>query len=157
MTTPASLTVLPTTSNIFLVISPRTVTSTLTPRKSRRKVEAKATGNYCVHCFFNAFFSSDVFLLLSKFHRGTPGDESQDYGYKFTNARRRSNSSSHGHSLIDFKTKFEAIEADPVFEENYHGAKADVDDEQHMSSLEKGDSADSISTASVEEEEVAKK
>ena len=90
--------------------------------------------------------------------RGTPGDESQDYGYNFTNARRRSNSSSHSHHHItDFKTKFEAVEADPVFEEEVHGAKIDVEDEGEMSHLEKGESADSISTASVDDEELAKK
>ncbi|KAG8528055.1 uncharacterized protein KY384_006971 [Bacidia gigantensis] len=87
---------------------------------------------------------------------GTPGDESQDYGYNFTNARRRSNSSSHSHHITDFKTKFEAVEADPVFEEEFHGPQEDVDDGQ-MSHLEKGESADSISSASVEEEEAAKK
>jgi len=84
---------------------------------------------------------------------GSPGAESQDYGYKFTNARRRSNSSSHG-VLSDFKTKFEHIETDPVFEEEYHGApKEEMDELTH----EKSESADSVSTASVEEEELAKK
>jgi hypothetical protein len=47
--------------------------------------------------------------------RGRSGDEVHDYEYNFTNARRRSNSSNHG--LADFKTKFETIEAEPVFEE----------------------------------------
>ena len=89
--------------------------------------------------------------------RGTPGDESQDYGYNFTNARRRSNSSTHSHHITDFKTKFEAVEADPVFEEELHGAKTQMDDEGDVSHLEKGESADSISTASVEEEELPKK
>lgn len=88
--------------------------------------------------------------------RGTPGDESQDYGYNFTNARRRSNSSSHGHAIGDFKTKFETVEADPVFEEEYHGAKSDAAVDENLS-LEKGDSADSISGGSIEEEERAKK
>ena len=89
--------------------------------------------------------------------RGTPGDESQDYGYNFTNARRRSNSSSQGRAIGDFKTKFEAVEADPVFEEEYHGAKNDnVGVDEHLG-LEKGDSADSISSGSIEEEEHAKK
>ena len=89
--------------------------------------------------------------------RGTPGDESQDYGYNFTNARRRSNSSSHGHAIADFKTKFEAVEADPVFEEEYHGAaKDDAGGDEHLG-LDKGDSADSISGGSIEEEEHAKK
>ena len=85
--------------------------------------------------------------------RGRSGDESQDYGYKFTNTRRRSNSSGLG--LGDFKTKFEAVEADPVFEEEYHGA-VDGPEEEDLK-LEKEDSAGSISGGSVEEEEHAKK
>ena len=77
----------------------------------------------------------------------------QDYGYKFTNSRRRSNSSSQ--AIGDFKTKFEGIENDPVFEEELHGA--DVPEEDDSISLEKGDSADSTSSASIEEEEHSKK
>ncbi|OJD22566.1 hypothetical protein ACJ73_06088 [Blastomyces percursus] len=50
---------------------------------------------------------------------GRSGEEVHDYGYTFTNARRRSNSSTQG--LADFKTKFETVEADPVFEEEIHG------------------------------------
>ena len=88
--------------------------------------------------------------------RGTPGDESQDYGYNFTNARRRSNSSTHSHAIGDFKTKFEAVEADPVFEEEYHGAKDEAGMDEHLQ-LEKGDSAGSISGGSIEEEEHARK
>lgn len=86
------------------------------------------------------------------FYRGTPGDESQDYGYNFTNARRRSNSSSHSTAIGDFKTKFETTEPDPVFEEEYHGAiKDDAAMDEHLA-LMKGESADSVSTASIEEE-----
>ena len=115
-------------------------------------VEAKAIGKlyYLWH--------NEAELIVPP--RGTPGDESLDYGYKFTNARRRSNSSSHGHSIGDFKTKFEAVEADPVFEEEYHGAKDDAKLDEHLG-LEKRDSADSISggsiEGSIEEEEHAKK
>ncbi|KAJ5193741.1 hypothetical protein N7491_001072 [Penicillium cf. griseofulvum] len=46
---------------------------------------------------------------------GRSGDEMQDTDYSFANARRRSNSSTQG--LADFNTKFEAIEPEPVFEE----------------------------------------
>jgi hypothetical protein len=35
------------------------------------------------------------------------------------NARRRSNSSTH--NMKDFKTKFETVETEPVFEEELHG------------------------------------
>ncbi|KAL8857306.1 MAG: hypothetical protein Q9178_006072 [Gyalolechia marmorata] len=87
---------------------------------------------------------------------GTPGEEGQDYGYNFTNARRRSNSSSHGHTISDFKTKFETLEAEPMFEEEFHGAKEDDLDEDHMG-LEKSESTDSTSNASVDGEEPAKK
>lgn len=84
--------------------------------------------------------------------RGRSGEEMQDYGYKFTNSRRRSNSSSQ--AIGDFKTKFEGIENDPVFEEELHGPAdgAETEEEGHAG-LEKSESADSTSNASVEEEE----
>lgn len=48
------------------------------------------------------------------------------------NARRRSNSSSYQAGLKDFKTKFEHIETEPVFEEEIHGASsADLEDLEH--------------------------
>ncbi|GFN12754.1 ATPase-stabilizing factor 15 kDa protein [Aspergillus tubingensis] len=53
---------------------------------------------------------------------GRSGDEVHDYGYKFTNTRRHSNSSAQG--IADFKTKFEAVEPEPVFEETVHGPDA---------------------------------
>ncbi|KAH8821016.1 hypothetical protein F5884DRAFT_766277 [Xylogone sp. PMI_703] len=52
---------------------------------------------------------------------GVEGDEVQDTGYNLANARRRSNSSSYAAGLKDFKTKFEEIETEPVFEEQLHG------------------------------------
>lgn len=78
----------------------------------------------------------------------------QDYGYKFTNARRRSNSSSQ--ALGDFKTKFEGVENDPVFEEELHGVP-DGAEEDENSYLEKTETADSTSSTSVDEEEHTKK
>ncbi|KAI2748171.1 hypothetical protein DTO013E5_3993 [Penicillium roqueforti] len=54
---------------------------------------------------------------------GRSGDEMQDTDYSFANARRRSNSSTQG--LADFNTKFEAIDPEPVFEEEILG-EADV-------------------------------
>ncbi|KAK2867864.1 hypothetical protein FQN49_003393 [Arthroderma sp. PD_2] len=56
---------------------------------------------------------------------GRSGDEVHDYGYTFTNTRRRSNSSTHG--LADFKTKFETHEPEPVFEEEAHGEDGQID------------------------------
>ncbi|KAB8301125.1 hypothetical protein EYC80_003028 [Monilinia laxa] len=53
---------------------------------------------------------------------GVDGEEVQDEGFNMANARRRSNSSSYTAGLKDFKTKFEQIETDPVFEEDIHGA-----------------------------------
>jgi hypothetical protein len=84
---------------------------------------------------------------------GRSGDEVQDYGYTFTNARRRSNSSTQG--LTDFKTKFETVEADPVFEEEVHGPveeEEDVDD-----TALKVKSIDSSTSGGSEEESEAKK
>ena len=86
------------------------------------------------------------------FRRGRSGEESQDYGYNFNNARRRSNSSTQ--ALGDFKTKFETVETDPVFEEELHGAPSE--DGEHIG-LEKAESADSVTTGSVEGETEAKK
>lgn len=59
--------------------------------------------------------------------RGVDGEEIQDSGFNMTNARRRSNSSSYAPGLKDFKTKFEQIDADPVFEEDIHGAGIEDD------------------------------
>ncbi|OJJ03838.1 hypothetical protein ASPVEDRAFT_195669 [Aspergillus versicolor CBS 583.65] len=50
---------------------------------------------------------------------GRSGEEVRDYEYSFMNARRRSNSSVQG--ISGFKTKFETIEPEPVFEEDLHG------------------------------------
>ncbi|KAE8132270.1 hypothetical protein BDV38DRAFT_275205 [Aspergillus pseudotamarii] len=54
---------------------------------------------------------------------GRSGDEVHDYEYTFTNARRHSNSSTQG--IADFKTKFETIEPEPVFEESFHGVQSE--------------------------------
>ncbi|CZS98526.1 uncharacterized protein RCO7_04138 [Rhynchosporium graminicola] len=53
---------------------------------------------------------------------GVDGEEVQDEGFNLAKARRRSNSSSYNAGLKDFKTKFEHVEKDPVFEEDIHGA-----------------------------------
>jgi len=54
---------------------------------------------------------------------GVNGEEVQDEGFNMANARRRSNSSSYTAGLKDFKTKFEQIDPEPVFEESLHGAE----------------------------------
>lgn len=49
---------------------------------------------------------------------GNAGDEVIDQDFNFTNARRRSNSSSISTNPELLKTKFEVNEPEPVFEEN---------------------------------------
>ncbi|KAL1639807.1 hypothetical protein SLS58_007550 [Diplodia intermedia] len=83
---------------------------------------------------------------------GREGDELEDYDYKLTNPRRRSNSMT-AHNMKDFKTKFETIEAEPVFEEELHGPRL----EDHVD-LEKMSTSDSSNTeGSVQEEDSAHK
>lgn len=65
---------------------------------------------------------------------GRDGDESQDYGYTFNNARRRSNSSTQG--LTEFRTKFETVDPEPVFEEGVHGASEHMMDENAVTKVE---------------------
>jgi len=80
---------------------------------------------------------------------GVEGDEVQDAGFNIVNARRRSNSSSYGPGLKDFKTKFEQIETDPVFEEDIHGASSEDVTETRRVNTES-------SEGSIEEEDKAK-
>ncbi|GKZ83757.1 hypothetical protein AnigIFM56816_008853 [Aspergillus niger] len=77
---------------------------------------------------------------------GRSGDEVHDYGYNFTNTRRHSNSSAQG--IADFKTKFEAVEPEPVFEENVHGPDALPPDDDMVRKL------DSINSDNTEGSEV---
>ena len=89
------------------------------------------------------------------FHpRGHPGEEAEDLGFKFAHGRRRSNSLTASNAT-DFKTKFEAVEQEPVFEEELHGP-APGDEEEPLSatsSHEKDSSADSMTGESIEEED----
>jgi hypothetical protein len=66
------------------------------------------------------------------------GEEVMDENFRFTNARRRSNSSSFSHHVSDLKSKFEVNEPEPVFEESLHGPVEDDADE-----LTKTDSSES--------------
>ncbi|RDA92502.1 hypothetical protein CP533_4190 [Ophiocordyceps camponoti-saundersi (nom. inval.)] len=68
---------------------------------------------------------------------GNVGEEVMDEDFRFTNSRRRSNSSSVSH-IGDFKTKFEVNEPEPVFEESIHGPADETGDE-----LSKTDSSES--------------
>ncbi|KAH7326282.1 hypothetical protein B0I35DRAFT_422325 [Stachybotrys elegans] len=67
------------------------------------------------------------------------GDEVMDENFRFTNARRRSNSSSFSHHTADLKTKFEINEPEPVFEEELHGPLP----EEAADDLTKTDSSES--------------
>ena len=69
------------------------------------------------------------------------------------NARRRSNSSSYASGLKDFKTKFEQIDAEPVFEEELHGPSAE--DAADFKRVMTTDSEES--NGSVDEEDKARK
>ena len=84
-------------------------------------------------------FSEKTFLTLG---RGSISDDVVDQDFKFTNARRRSNSSTASHHITDFKTKFEVVEHDPVFEETVHGPISEEGDD-----LSKTDSSESGSTS----------
>ena len=77
--------------------------------------------------------------------RGREGDELEDMSYNINNARRRSNSSTQ--NMKDFKTKFETIETEPVFEEELHGPLGEELEKQSTTSSDK----------SVDEEEHDKK
>ncbi|KAH6674087.1 hypothetical protein B0J14DRAFT_479903 [Halenospora varia] len=80
---------------------------------------------------------------------GVNGEEVQDEGFNLNNARRRSNSSSYTAGLKDFKTKFEAVETEPVFEEDIHGAVEDELPETRRVNTESSD-------GSIDEEDKAK-
>ncbi|KAL5050187.1 hypothetical protein BDW71DRAFT_121748 [Aspergillus fruticulosus] len=55
---------------------------------------------------------------------GRSGEEIHDYEYSFMNTRRHSNSSMQG--MAGFKTKFETVEPEPVFEEGLHGPSTET-------------------------------
>jgi len=93
---------------------------------------------------------------------GVEGEEIQDADFALTNARRRSNSSSYAAGLKDFKTKFEAIETEPVFEESIHGAQpgsptSTHSDSQFADSIEKVNTFSSESSVDEEEKATLKK
>ncbi|KAJ5655621.1 hypothetical protein N7507_007571 [Penicillium longicatenatum] len=75
---------------------------------------------------------------------GRSGDESQDCGYTFTNARRHSNSSTQG--LTDFRTKFETVEPEPVFEEQLHEIPDVTDVDESVTKVESTSSSNDSET-----------
>jgi hypothetical protein len=105
------------------------------------------------------FFQTHAYV--SSTTRGPVGlSELEDYDYKMTNPRRRTNSFSAaaGHNL--YKSKFEAVDPEAVieFDERVHGAAAIMSAEEMADNeLEKMSSGSSAGTiGSVEEEEAAK-
>lgn len=94
--------------------------------------------------FLCIFFPIEAHLAeTDNLFRGREGDEIEDYSYNMANPRRRSNSSTH--VIKDFKTKFETVEPEPVFEEELHGP---ADDKESTASAE---------SKSIDEEEANKK
>ncbi|KAK1760615.1 ATPase-stabilizing factor 15 kDa protein [Echria macrotheca] len=74
---------------------------------------------------------------------GNAGEEVIDEPFNFTNARRRSNSSSLSSHIDNLKTKFEVNEPEPVFEESIHGPESEHGDED----LAKTESSSSAASA----------
>jgi len=84
--------------------------------------------------------------------------ELEDYDYNPAKPRRRSNSSSHGHTAL--KTKFEAVDPEVIteYEEELHGPAAADFADQHEHELEKMSTSSSADTmGSVDEESIEKK
>lgn len=92
-----------------------------------KKAKKNGAGKGGWYVLLNIHFPSSIFphQLTYIQNRGVDGEEVQDEGFNMANARRRSNSSSYTAGLKDFKTKFEQIETDPVFEEDVHGAMSE--------------------------------
>jgi len=117
---------------------------------------AEQVGGHNLPRFFgkNAGFDTDPKKTKKdgggKGNWGHPGEEAQDIaGLHLNNARRRSNSSSHAKGAKDFKTKFETIEPEPVFEASEMGPR-----EEDMAALEHRSTASSDGSGhSIEEEE----
>ncbi|KAF2399090.1 hypothetical protein EJ06DRAFT_549807 [Trichodelitschia bisporula] len=82
---------------------------------------------------------------------GPPGAEIEDADIEIhhTKPRRRSNSSTHLKTSGSFKTKFETIEPEPVFEMSEHGP---LDDDSEKLSLAQSES----NAGSVQEEDMDK-
>lgn len=81
-----------------------------------------------------------LYHLRTNLHsRGVDGEEVQDEPFSMLNARRRSNSSSYTAGLKDFKTKFETVEQDPVFEEDMGPLDDDDLSEAHRTNTDSSD------------------
>ena len=128
----------------------------------RSRAAAKATGKFEVKTdmYLATAITSSNRMLTFLLTRGPVGlSELEDYDYKMTNPRRRTNSfnAAAGHNL--YRSKFEAIDPEAVieFDENLHRAAGITAEEMAENELEKMSSSSSAGTVgSVEEEEAAK-
>ncbi|KAF6826748.1 hypothetical protein CPLU01_09504 [Colletotrichum plurivorum] len=82
---------------------------------------------------------------------GNAGEEVVDEDFRFTNARRRTNSSGYADNLQAFKTKFDVNEPEPVFEESLHGPTEDDGEE-----LTKTETSESGRSSSYGDEKITK-
>jgi len=88
---------------------------------------------------------------------GHPGDEIEDYDVNLTKARRRSNSSTLSRGAKDFKTKFEVVEPEPVFEDMpledvEDDAKLDFSNNDHVKLEQQMTESSTSSGQSIDEE-----
>jgi hypothetical protein len=84
-------------------------------------------------------------------HRGNAGEEVvDDPTVNFANARRRSNSSGYSNNLINFKTKFDVNEPEPVFEETMGP------DEEILEDLVKTETSETASSSSFDDDKPTK-
>lgn len=107
------------------------------PKKVKK--DGNGRGNWYVMI---AYPRAWIYSWLTSLDRGSIADDVMDHDFKFSNARRRSNSSTASHHIHDFKTKFEVVEAEPVFEESIHGP---IDDDDQLSKTDSSESGRSAS------------
>lgn len=107
------------------------------PKKTKKDGHGK--GGWYVIALISRLSISQSYLHV---HRGRSGDEILDQSHNVVNPRRRSNSFVD-HSQ-DFKTKFETVEPEPVFEEEVHSLPEEDEDGAEL------DRDESISNDSVE-------
>ncbi|KXH54472.1 hypothetical protein CSAL01_00628 [Colletotrichum salicis] len=82
---------------------------------------------------------------------GNAGEEVIDEDFRFTNARRRTNSSGFADNIGAFKTKFDVNEPEPVFEESIHGPS-----EEDGEDLTKTESSESGRSSTYDDEKITK-
>lgn len=86
---------------------------------------------------------------VSSFLRGGFAEEVKDHSdFRFTNTRRRSNSSLLSHHISEFKTKFDVNDTEPVFEEHIHGPLEEEDDDDVADDSSKTDASESGGSSS---------